>query len=178
MANGVVCPYCKSNLERDVQLEERVTCSECNKSFKVREHMIDAFNKKANPSLGKRMGLGTLKIVGGIIGFFIVLFLAVNLLMWQNSTSSKPSPSSANVQSPAQQKPTAEEYKQHLANSLAADKIAEYEIAKGNGDKLKACVLAGIINQAFLTANDQEHYHIWRGVQKTRCEEAGVPIKE
>ena len=85
MANGVVCPYCKSNLERDVQLEERVTCSECNKSFKVREHMIDAFNKKANPSLGKRMGLGTLKIVGGIIGFFIVLFLAVNLLMWQNS---------------------------------------------------------------------------------------------
>lgn len=177
MARGVICPYCKSDLEGDVSVNEQVDCPECEKSFKVRQTMIEAFNQ-ANPSMGKRMGIGTIKIVGGIVGFFIVLYLAVNFLMWQNSTPTPPSSSPAIAQDPAQQKPTAEDYVKKAHNQVAADKIAEYEIAKGNGDKMKACVLAGIINQAFLSAKDEEHYRIWRGVEKDRCAEAGVPIKE
>lgn len=64
------------------------------------------------------------------------------------------------------------------AYRVAAKKIDEYELAKGNGDKMKACVLAGHVNIAYLRAEDQEMYGRWRYIEKQRCEEAGVPIKD
>lgn len=169
MARGVVCPHCSSELEGTVNLSEVIECPECHKQFDVTKQTISAF-ERANPSTFQQLRTWITPVLGLML---IIMFVFV-------SCSEKPKPNTTvnNLPSSIPTSQTKEEYKQHLANSVAADKIAEYEIAKGNGDKMKACVLAGIINQAFLTAKDEEHYGIWRGVEKDRCAEAGVPIKE
>lgn len=172
MARGVVCPYCKSSLEGDVELDERVECPECDKSFTVRENMIEEYYK-FNPTLAKRFGMGTLKVVGAIVGlmvsFFIIAYLQTHVFTDNNTTTQTQitQPQATNIDT--------SNSPQRRASKFAADKIAEYEIAKRNGDKMQACVLAGIIKQAFLTAQDEQHYNIWRVTEETRCEEAGVP---
>lgn len=171
MARGVVCPYCKSSLEGDVELDERVECPECDKSFTVRENMIEEYHK-LNPTLAKRFGMGTLKVVGAIVGLIVSLLIIAYL---QTHVFTEPTPTQTAVSQPQITSIDTSSSPQRRASKFAADKIAEYEIAKRNGDKMQACVLAGIIKQAFLTAQDEQHYNIWRVTEETRCEEAGVP---
>lgn len=53
--------------------------------------------------------------------------------------------------------------------------LAQYKIAKESGQKMDACVHAGIVAASYLQAQDQQNYEIWKAVEKTDCALAGLP---
>lgn len=163
---GVICSHCEAELEGDAIINDVVTCPECNKNFQITKPLVKAFELN-NPTKSQIIRQRVLYSIGVLIVIlFIIAILSPNKTPKQpQMVQTQPQTTSIDTSSSPQRR----------ASKFAADKIAEYEIAKRNGDKMKACVLAGIVKQAFLTAQDEQHYNIWRVTEETRCEEAGVP---
>lgn len=161
---GVICSNCEAELEGDVTINDVVTCPECNKNFQITKPLVKAFELN-NPTKSQIIRQRVLYSIGVLLVIlFIIAILSPNKTPKQPQMVQTQTTSIDNSHSP-----------QRRASKFVADKIAEYEIAKRNGDKMTACVLAGIIKQAFLTAQDEQHYNIWRVTEETKCEEAGVP---
>lgn len=64
---------------------------------------------------------------------------------------------------------------QEISDKVAQDSVQEYEIAKRQGDKMQACVQAGMVSAAFLQAHDEINYNKWKAVEKADCKAAGMP---
>lgn len=62
-----------------------------------------------------------------------------------------------------------------IENTVAADAVAQYEIAKRNGSAVDACVQAGMVSAAYLQAKNEAQYAAWKATEKADCKLAGVP---
>lgn len=68
--------------------------------------------------------------------------------------------------------------KGNIDQEIAKETIAEYEIAKKQGDKMQICIQAGMVATAFLQAKDEANYGKWKDIEKKDCAEAEVPDLE
>lgn len=62
-----------------------------------------------------------------------------------------------------------------IEKQVADDQVKQYDIAKRSGDKIQACVQAGIVKAAFLQAKDEGNYKKWMATEKADCAAAGMP---
>lgn len=62
-----------------------------------------------------------------------------------------------------------------ITAKVAADSVAQYEIAKKSDDKIQICVQAGMVSAAYLQAKDEPNFLKWKDVEKTDCAAAGMP---
>lgn len=61
-----------------------------------------------------------------------------------------------------------------ISNHVADDAVAQYEIAKRQGDKMQTCVQAGLVSAAFLQAKNEPQYREWKTTEKADCAAAGL----
>ncbi|MCB9978566.1 MAG: hypothetical protein H6862_03030 [Rhodospirillales bacterium] len=64
---------------------------------------------------------------------------------------------------------------QGIKNQVAADAVAQYEIARRHGSAVDRCVQAGLVSAALLQAHDEANYRRWKAVEESDCASAGVP---
>lgn len=57
---------------------------------------------------------------------------------------------------------------------VSSDMVAQYEIAKKQGDAMQTCVQAGMVSAAYLQAQDETKYNEWKAIEKTDCKTAGI----
>jgi hypothetical protein len=62
-----------------------------------------------------------------------------------------------------------------VAQQVAADAVAQYELAKRGPDKIQTCVQAGIVAAAYLQAKDESSYNAWKNKEREDCAQAGIP---
>jgi len=62
-----------------------------------------------------------------------------------------------------------------IEDQVAADAVAQYNIAKAQGDKIQICVQAGFVSAAYLQAKDEPNYQTWKNKEKEDCRKAGMP---
>lgn len=62
-----------------------------------------------------------------------------------------------------------------IQDQVAVDAVAQYNIAKSQGDKIQICVQAGFVSAAYLQAKDEHNYNKWKDIQKEDCSKAGMP---
>lgn len=61
-----------------------------------------------------------------------------------------------------------------IENKVATDAVAQYEIAKRQGDPMQMCAQAGFVSAAWLQAKDEVRYGAAKATEKLDCEKAGV----
>ena len=59
-------------------------------------------------------------------------------------------------------------------DKVSEDMIAQYEIAKKQGDAVQTCVQAGMVSAAYLQAQDETKYNEWKAIEKSDCKAAGI----
>lgn len=64
---------------------------------------------------------------------------------------------------------------QGIHDQVAADTVAQYEIAKRGGSAIDACVHAGMVAAAYLQAKDESNYQKWKATESADCKAAGMP---
>lgn len=64
---------------------------------------------------------------------------------------------------------------QSIENQVAQDAVKQYEIAARQGDPMQKCVQAGMVSAAYLQAQDESKYNLWKATEKADCAAAGVP---
>lgn len=154
--------YGNSRAQRTVSLDDRELvgdapsmalkpCNECKKKI----------SSDANPCphCGKKNPHGMSKIVlfgGGFLALAVAVWLATGGPRRQINEQ-------------------AHDAVQDINQQVVRDMIAQYEIAKRNGDRMEVCVHAGIVAAGFLQAHDEAGYQRWKGVEKQDCAAAGVP---
>jgi hypothetical protein len=62
-----------------------------------------------------------------------------------------------------------------IENQVAQDAVNQYEIAAREGDPMQKCVQAGMVSAAYLQAEDESNYKLWKATEKADCAVAGVP---
>jgi hypothetical protein len=62
-----------------------------------------------------------------------------------------------------------------IEQKVATDAVAQYDIAKRNGDPIQTCVQAGMVSAAFLQAKDETNFNQWKATEKADCAKAGMP---
>lgn len=63
----------------------------------------------------------------------------------------------------------------NIRDQVASDAVAQYNIAKRQGDKIQICVQVGLVSAAYLQAQNESSYQSWKDIQKTDCRNAGMP---
>lgn len=58
---------------------------------------------------------------------------------------------------------------QGVHDQVAADSLAQYEIAKRGGDKTQICVQASVVAAAYLQAKKEPEYQRWQAQSKADC---------
>ena len=61
-----------------------------------------------------------------------------------------------------------------IQRQVAADEIAQYDIAKKNGSAAEAYMHATIVAAAFRKANDEANYQKWKAIQNEEAKRAGL----
>ena len=59
-------------------------------------------------------------------------------------------------------------------DKVSSDMVAQYDIAKKQGDPIQTCVQAGMVSAAYLQAKDEAKYDEWKAIEKTDCKAAGI----
>jgi|SRR5580765_3978684 hypothetical protein len=62
-----------------------------------------------------------------------------------------------------------------IRQKVAADAVAQYNIARRQGDPIQICVQAGLVAAAYLQAQDESNYQQWKRSEKNDCKSAGFP---
>jgi hypothetical protein len=62
-----------------------------------------------------------------------------------------------------------------IENKVATDAVAQYEIAKRQGDPVQICVQAGLVSAAWLQAKNEAQYTAAKATEKADCAKAGMP---
>lgn len=61
-----------------------------------------------------------------------------------------------------------------IHSKVSDDMVAQYDIAKKQGDAMQTCVQAGMVSAAYLQAQDEAKYNEWKAIEKTDCKAAGI----
>ncbi|SEQ56536.1 hypothetical protein [Sphingobium sp. YR768] len=64
----------------------------------------------------------------------------------------------------------------NIRDQVASDAVAQYRIVETNGSGIDRCVQAGLVVAAYLQAQDNSGYYVWKNVQREECGKAGIPI--
>jgi hypothetical protein len=64
---------------------------------------------------------------------------------------------------------------QETYDSVSSDAVAQYRIAKQQGDPIQVCVQAGLVSAAYLQAKKTVEYNKWKAIEKSACRRAGIP---
>lgn len=59
-------------------------------------------------------------------------------------------------------------------DKVSSGMVAQYDIAKKQGDAMQTCVQAGMVSAAYLQAEDEAKYNEWKAIEKTDCKAAGI----
>ncbi len=172
---GVKCPHCGELMEGKIKKKEVICCISCRKPLQVTEEGMMAYEMEKEFTVWDYIRTYGIITVGMFIGLWVIgLFLYIELFgekkpksqyeTTQHKTSQQTVPSATPVKT----------HRQKLAYKVAYNKTQQYEIAKGNGDKMKTCVLAGHVAEAYLQALDNDMYKRWKSIESQRCQEAGV----
>lgn len=62
-----------------------------------------------------------------------------------------------------------------IHDQVSEDAVAQYEIAKRQGDPIQICVQAGLVSAAYLQAQDEANYNRWKSIEDSDCARAGMP---
>lgn len=62
-----------------------------------------------------------------------------------------------------------------IHNQVATDAVAQYEIARRQGDPIQVCVQAGFVSASYLQAKDEARYVAAKATEKADCARAGMP---
>lgn len=62
-----------------------------------------------------------------------------------------------------------------IQDKVANDAVDQYNISKRQGDKMQACIQAGLVSAAYLQSKNEPKYNEWKAVEKADCKAAGVP---
>lgn len=62
-----------------------------------------------------------------------------------------------------------------ITRKVATDAVAQYEMAKRQGDQIQTCVQAGFVSAAWLQAKDEPKYIAAKAQEKADCAKAGMP---
>lgn len=62
----------------------------------------------------------------------------------------------------------------HVETQVAEDAVAQYEIAKQQGDPMQTCVQAMGVSAAWLQAKDSAKYQAAKWTEKMDCQRAGM----
>lgn len=60
------------------------------------------------------------------------------------------------------------------SDTVAADAVTQYQIAKNQGDKNMICVQSQMVAAAFLQAKDEPSYKLWKDTSESDCKAAGL----
>jgi hypothetical protein len=60
-------------------------------------------------------------------------------------------------------------------NKAADYAMAQYNLAKQQGDQTKACEQAGLVAAEYLRVRDQNSYNQWKAIEAVDCSAAGAP---
>jgi ribosomal protein L40E len=105
-----------------------------------------------HPNKKVKKPVGCLQVIGGLVVFLMV----IGFLAGGNDKLAK-------------------HEMQKIENQVADDAVAQYNIAKKQGDKIQICVQAGFVSAAYLQAKDDANYNQWKTTQKQDCKAAGMP---
>ncbi|MGV7194686.1 hypothetical protein [Xanthomonas axonopodis] len=61
-----------------------------------------------------------------------------------------------------------------INEKVASDAVAQYEIARREGDPVQICVQAGLASSAYLQAQQEDLYRTWKARERSDCARAGV----
>jgi hypothetical protein len=62
-----------------------------------------------------------------------------------------------------------------VEDTVAAEAVTSYELAKKAGDKIELCVRAGIVAAAYSQAKNEPKYLEWKKVEQADCAAVGMP---
>lgn len=125
-----------------------VKCKECGNEV--------AKSAKACPKCGhpRSGGFGIGKLIKGAVGAALILVIIIAVTSSGKSAKKK--------------------LENNLNINVAEDTIEEYQLLKKNGDKMGACIRAGIITEAYLSAKDEAKWKEWKTIEKSDCKKAGL----
>ncbi len=61
-----------------------------------------------------------------------------------------------------------------IYDQVATDAVAQYGIAKRQGDTMQICSQAGMVSAAYLQAKNETKYREWKAIEKGDCAAAGL----
>jgi len=62
-----------------------------------------------------------------------------------------------------------------IFQQVADDAVSQYRITKASGSAIDQCVQAGMVAAAYLQAQNQTSYSVWKQTEAADCARAGVP---
>ena len=165
----------ESNCERcgvDLPVGTHKFCPECGYKFPVPVTVAPAARKAATPPPAPAPQPARAKkspiIVfgGGFLGLVFLLVLCGLFFGGGLEDIQKQQRDQINKQAAIEM--------QNINNQVVADAVAQYEIAKRQGDKLQIAVQAGFVCAAYLQAKDEENYRKWKAIEEQVKKEAGL----
>jgi len=111
------------------------------------------------------------KHIGISIGILVLLVIIGNNIDNPAVNAVNAINEDSKVKSEKKQLPTAK-----LAEKVAMEQERKYEIVLKSGSTVDKCMHAGAIAEAWLQAENEEHYEKWKKTQKSWCRKAGIPM--
>ena len=62
-----------------------------------------------------------------------------------------------------------------IYQQVADDAVSQYRITKTSGSAIDQCVQAGMVAAAYLQAQNQASYSVWKQTEAADCARAGIP---
>jgi hypothetical protein len=63
---------------------------------------------------------------------------------------------------------------QAIYEQVVTEAVAQYQIAKRQGDPMQICTQAGLVTAGYLQAQNESQYRAWKAIEKADCEKAGL----
>jgi hypothetical protein len=61
-----------------------------------------------------------------------------------------------------------------IKDRVAQEAVAQYQMARRQGDPIQTCVQAGVAASAYLQAQDEGHFRNWKRIESDVCKAAGL----
>ncbi len=122
-----------------------VKCSECSEKISKKAEVCP---KCGHPNKGGKSS------VGGVVGAIIVFFVLVSIFSGDGEYTSFTMSG--------------------IEQQVAQDAVDQYNIAKRQGDAIQICVQAGLVSAAYLQAEDEGNYNLWKSTERSDCNRAGI----
>jgi len=113
-------------------------------------------------------------ITGARVLILVLVVLVVLVIIAPNPQDKADAKSDAFLKQMAQLGKSGDSDLAKVSDQVALDAVAQYEIAKRQGDPMQICVQAGYVAAAQLQAKHEDQYRRWKATEKADCTRAGV----